>query len=512
MKIDPRRWKTKPRDHQVIGVQALVDRSRFALFDEMGVGKSKQIVDAACELAAADVINTVVVVTPGYVRNVWLSADLDSPGEIKKHSWYANKVIEYHSSGFDLIWEDVDLADRRLPWVVTNYEFLRNEARLQNLIDSVGDKALLVLDESSYLANHKAQQTKATRDLRKVCARCYILNGTPVSNSPLDLWSQMDVLDPKILGRAYQNFWHFRNSIAQWGGWENRTILQFYPQEIERLQRLIKPHCLRRLKRDCLDLPPKIGGLESDTPLLREVKLGPKAWKIYCELRREAILALPDRDVIPEPNAGVRLLRLSQICGGHVSHNNVPLSDDETLNLFELPGPDVIVEEISDEKLLVAEWMVSEVEGASIVWCRFRPERERLVKRLQKLGIKTYQVYGGQKDSEREAARVAFSGPARAGRMVLVGQMRAGGMGLNLTRATDVVYLSNDDSLKYRLQSEDRSHRDGTVSPVTYTDLIATGPDGQKTVDAIKFKALRAKEDLSAWTCRRWRRALEETA
>jgi SNF2 family DNA or RNA helicase len=83
-------------------------------------------------------------------------------------------------------------------------------------------------------------------------------------------------------------------------------------------------------------------------------------------------------------------------------------------------------------------------------------------------------------------------------------------MGLNLTSAYTVVYMSNSYSLKVRLQSEDRVHRPGQVNTVSYYDVIATGPQGQKTVDSVVMKALRDKEQLATWTTSAWVKALQE--
>jgi ATP-dependent DNA helicase len=83
-------------------------------------------------------------------------------------------------------------------------------------------------------------------------------------------------------------------------------------------------------------------------------------------------------------------------------------------------------------------------------------------------------------------------------------------MGLNLTAAHTVIYLSNDFSLKTRLQSEDRVHRPGQIYPVSYFDMIATGPQGQKTIDHLVAKSLMNKEAIADLTTSAWISALTE--
>jgi SNF2 family DNA or RNA helicase len=76
-------WPTKPYKHQVLGVDLLVNHEYFGIFDQMGCGKSAQVVNSACELALAREIDTVLIVAPASVRGVWLDPDM---GEIRKHA------------------------------------------------------------------------------------------------------------------------------------------------------------------------------------------------------------------------------------------------------------------------------------------------------------------------------------------------------------------------------------------------------------------------------------------
>jgi SNF2 family DNA or RNA helicase len=517
IEVNPKRFTTPPFRHQIDGTKAVVRNRAFALFDEMGSGKSKQVIDAAGILFEAGEVDAVVLVAPASVRSVWLDPEL---GQIKRHSWVPTTVIEYHAK-LRLVWTDSPSGShghgRDLPWFVTNYEFVRHTkkdtSRRDELIERLRpfSKIFLVLDESSAIKERTSKQTKAIAELRKLAVRCVVLNGTP--GKPLDLWSQFEILDRHILGRAYDNFWHYRAAIAElkterFNGRAVQLVVGFRKSEIERVQRLTRPYCLRRLKKDCLDLPPKIGGIESKTPMIREVKLSKETWRRYRQLRTEALLMIPNRDTILEANAAVRVIRLAQLTSGHVSYIPELGVDDAQGELFV----ENQIEYLSSEKLddtvtQLLEWSSAE---ATIVWCRWRPERERLVKLLDKHGVKVFELYGGQRKADRAEAERAFAPESRGiGRRVLVAQPQAGGLGLQLHAATENIYQSNTPGLKFRLQSEDRSHRSGTIAPVTYLDVLATGPEGQKTMDHLIFKALREDQQLAAWTCSKWRKALE---
>src|SRR5882762_9178701 len=131
IELDITKFKTKPFDHQIEGIKALLRYPAFALFDEMGAGKSKQVVDAACTLFANGEINLVLIVCPAAVRSVW--SDVVT-GQIKTHGWVKSRVMEFHSlrkgSNWRTVWAD---PDEELCWVVTNYEFLRSDTNLVTL-------------------------------------------------------------------------------------------------------------------------------------------------------------------------------------------------------------------------------------------------------------------------------------------------------------------------------------------------------------------------------------------
>lgn len=528
--INPGLFKTLPFKHQLDGIRALVDRPYFALFDEMGAGKSKQVVDAACTLALNGIINTVVVVAPASVRCVWLDSEI---GEIRKHSWVAAAVWEFHKK-LKSKWEE---PNSKMNWIVTNYEFLRDPEHVAKLGDLIkGSKALLVLDESAYIKNRVAAQTKGVMALRGKCERCVILNGTPVTNSPLDLWSQMAVLSPIILQSLYKNFYLFRyeycEMVTQKFGIRSFQKVARY-RRLDQLAKRLAPHVLRREKKDCLDLPPKLY-------TEREVKLGPEAWLMYKELKRDCVITLNAAgDKQLEPNAAVRILRLAQLTSGILGvvqqppPRNTMEAIEAQIDGTEMAEGDPLCRDISDEKLRWAVQYIAEecTAKAIIVWTRWRRERERLFEMLTKFSsrntsqlraalnrLTVSQLYGGQNEKDREQAVRFFSGfesptltleDQSEKRAVLIAQPHAGGHGLNLVAASEAIYLSNDFALGIRLQSEDRCHRPGQKNTVTYIDVLATGPKGEKTIDHVIFKALRDKNNVADLTCAEWRKELD---
>ena len=303
--------------------------------------------------------------------------------------------------------------------------------------------------------------------------------------------------------KAFSNWYHFRSRYAilkmmKIGAQRFQQVVDF--QNIDELTKNFAPYVLRREKKDCLDLPKK-------TYEVREVALKQETWAIYQELRKEALLCLPDKEIKPEPNAAVRILRLCQLTSGHVGTPMI----DETKTGYGHTGA---CEDVSGEKL---DWLFSEIFGGElgneqslIIWCRWRRERERLAEALREEKCDVLEIFGGQSEKQRSEVLGAFSEPGPVRRRILLAQPHAGGYGLNLTSASVAVYMSNDFSYTGRIQSEDRCHRIGQVRNVTYVDVLATGPKGQRTVDHHILDCLRAKKDLAALTCAGWRKALSD--
>lgn len=526
------RCRLLPFVHQTIGVEALVKNPYFFLTDEMGAGKTFQVIVAAQILISLKRISKVIVVAPASVRSVWFNQEL---GELQKHLWHDMPCIirEFHQKQKTWQWGDNTLPPE-YEWVIANYEFIRAPHRLKELKRLAPLKCLIVLDESSAVKNHKAAQTVACLALRNGCERVFLLNGTPIANSPGDLYAQGRLLHPKILDCG--SWLHFRAEYAVLGGFNGKSIVAW--RHVDQMQKKFAPYVLRRLKKDCLDLPEKM------PPTTRTFPLSQTTWRHYKAMRDEMVMWLTESTVSVASQAAVKAMRLAQITSGFVggveaadpafelefeddsdrpsfipkvhtqpaSQNIVPIQQP-----LDLTGH---VQAIGREKLdSFLEWYALLLEEDPklklLVWTRFRAELHRGFEEMVKLGAKNGThvavLHGGQKRHERDATlRLLDPRTSPDAPVIVIGTTATGSMGLNLTAAHTVAYLSNDFNLKTRLQSEDRTHRPGQRNIVTYTDFVATGPNGQKTIDHIVLKALRDKNDIARWTTSAWVKALTE--
>lgn len=480
--------------HQLAGVKFLTQRNAAALFWEMGTGKSRTALIAAQQLFAAKKIDRVLILAPAAVRAVWRE-------EIDKIESEELRFIPcVYESKNQTVFGATGAKLGALPVAVLSYALLPRELHVKTISNwCLKGNTLLICDESSFLKNRTAKQTKGAAKIAENCVYRWLLTGTPIANSPLDLYGQAMVMsngDGPL--KNFKSYYHFRARYAvlklmNMGQVRFQQVVGF--QNLDELTKKFAPYVLRRTKEECLDLPAR-------TYTVREIALKDSTWQVYQELKRDALLALGDGEVTPEPNAAVRLLRLAQITAGHVGTQAPTSSDLEPVALGAL-------RDISDEKL---SWLVEQIlegelsnENAMLVWTRWRREHERLQQMLA-TKIEVYRIFGGQQAKNRSCDVQAFQ--SSKSRRVMIAQVHAGGYGLTLTAASTAIYISNSFSYIDRVQSADRIHRIGQAKPCLYVDMLACGPKGEKTVDHFILKTLQEKKSLAEVTCAAWREVL----
>jgi SNF2 family DNA or RNA helicase len=304
--------------HQREAIDFLVKRPGALLTLDMGLGKTRCSLAAALQLYKANKIDRVLVLAPAAVRISWLEeiAKLNNTKGFTKVNYNA-KDGKFYVAG----------DDQGVCVCIVSYALLPRGRHVANFCAwCAAGNALLVCDESSWLKNRTAKQTKGSANIAGYCIYRWLLTGTPIANSPLDLYGQALVMSPqngnghnyKPNGagplKGFGNWYHFRSRYAvlkqmNMGQVRFQQVVAY--QNIDELTEKFKPYVLRRTKAECLDLPAK-------SYTVREIMLSNATWKIYQELRRDALLSLPDEDVRPEPNAAVRILRLAQITSGIV--------------------------------------------------------------------------------------------------------------------------------------------------------------------------------------------------
>tara|TARA_R100001594_G_scaffold13896_1_gene29561 strand:+ start:16153 stop:17598 length:1446 start_codon:yes stop_codon:yes gene_type:complete len=465
-------FKTTPFAHQKDVLMSSWDKINWGLFLEMGTGKSKVTIDNAGVLFEAGKIDTLIVLAPKGVYRNWARLEIPAhlPDRIERDIvvWNPSPKSKEKSAlkAFALPHEGDDLRI-----LVMNIEAL-STVKGQRYLAAVlkMSKAFLALDESTAIKNPKAKRTKAILKMSPLAKYRRILTGFPVTQSPMDLWSQCHFLDNKLLGECGDNFFQFQYRYAvmkrqTFGAHSFNRVVGY--RNLDHLSELLKEFSSRILKSECLDLPDKLY-------VQRYVTLTPDQKRIYTEVKEFALAILDEDTFMTAPNAMTQLLRLQQILSGHTK------PDDGSLV------------EIPDNRLKELLDCLEEIEGKVIIWSRFRYDMKRITEALSKAygATSTVTYYGDTTDEERTTAIERFqNGKAQ----FFVGNPQTGGYGITLTAATTVIYFANSFDLAVRMQSEDRAHRIGQKNNVTYIDLIAEG-----TIDEKIVKALRSKMDIAS--------------
>ena len=462
------KFKTKPYAHQLTALEKSWDKTEYGYFMEMGTGKSKVLVDNMAMLYDKGRINGALIIAPKGVYNNWFSQEI--PTHLVSHIqptmvlWTAST-----SKTKDKEYQSLFETGHDLHILIMNVEALSTKKGL----DFAGKfmmchKTMLAVDESTTIKNPTAKRTKSILQLGKQAEYRRILTGSPVTKSPLDLYTQCAFLDEFLLG--FNSFYAFRNRYAHmveknFGGRRVQLIASY--QRLDELSENIKGFSYRVLKEDCLDLPEKIY-------TRREIELTEEQSKAYATMK-SAALALLKGKMATAPHVLTQMMRLHQITCGHLKN------DDGTTT------------KIKNNRMKELLALLEEVEGKVIIWANYIYDIEDLVKTIKEEygDDSVVQYYGAVKSADRQEAITKFQDPDSKVRF-FIGNPQTAGYGITLTAANTVVYYSNGYDLEKRLQSEDRAHRIGQKKSVTYIDLIAP-----KTVDEKIVKALRKKMDIA---------------
>ena len=462
------KFKTKPYDHQITALEKSWDKKEYAYFMEMGTGKSKVLVDNIAMLYDKGKINAALIIAPKGVYRNWYSQEI--PNHLPSH--IDNKTVLWTattSKAKDKEYQQLFKVDLDLHILIMNVEAFSTKKGLEFATSFLNcHNSLMAVDESTTIKTPSAKRTKAILNLGRSALYRRILTGSPVTKSPLDLYTQCGFLDGYLLG--FDSYYAFRNRYAvmverNFGG--RRVQIPKGYKRLGELSDKLKPFSYRVLKEDCLDLPDKVY-------IKREVDLTDEQKSTYTTMK-SAALALLKGKMATAPHVLTQLMRLHQITCGHLKN------DDDTIT------------EIKNNRISSLLELLEEVEGKVIIWANYVYDIKRIVKAIGlKYGEQSIvQYYGAIPAEQRQKNIEKFQDPNSPVRF-FVGNPQTGGYGITLTAANNIVYYSNGYDLEKRLQSEDRAHRIGQKKAVTYIDLIAP-----KTIDEKIVKALRKKINIA---------------
>ncbi len=470
------KYKSKPFAHQKKALEMSWDKEVFAYFMEMGTGKSKVLIDNIAMLYNAGKIDGALIVAPKGVYKNWFDSEIPDhmPDYVEK------KVGLWRTKPDDKALQPLFSTGADLHILIMNVEALSTKKGVDFAYKFLSShKTLMGVDESTTIKNPSAKRTQNILKLSKLTKYRRILTGSPVTKSPLDLYSQCQFLDPFLLDQSSYYVFRTRYAICRKINVSGRSVeIVVGYRNLAELSEKLKPFSYRVLKDDCLDLPKK-------TFVKRTVELTDEQKKVYKQMKEEAIAFLNGK-MVTSATVITQLMRLHQITCGHFTSNDGKVQDLKSNRINQLMN------------------ILEEMEGKAVIWAHYRYDIKKIVEAISKEygenSVVTY--YGDTSTDDRQKAIKKIQDKDSPVRFI-VGTPQTGGYGITLTGASTMIYYSNGYDLEKRQQSEARIDRIGQKKPMTYVDIICENTIDTKIVESLRSKVNIASEimgeDLKAW-------------
>ena len=473
-------FKTTPLSHQATELETNgLDLAR-GIFWEQGLGKTKLIIDEAAMAYRAGLIDCLIVVAPPGVHRNWVTDEipLHMPDDIDTHAFF------YESGKAGTKWHQAQcLAALKHPGLLVvcfSYNgFMTKRSNTwmggmhyaRRLLDK--RRCMMALDEAHNIKAPGAKRTISIVAAGKYAASRRILTGTPVANSPLDIYKPMQFLENSFWDRhGFESWVAFK---TYFGIWEKRTTSTDQEYEhcvgyrnLDQLAEIISPLTSRILKEDVLDLPEKMYQF-------RYFEMAPDQARAYKDLSTELIAMFESGDIVTVNLAITKMLRLQQITCGYVPTDPTVENPDAT-TWHDFP---------KNPRLDTCAEVCEETPHQGIIWARFRRDIDKI---CDMLGREATRYDGTVDESQRARNKAAFLG----GEKKWIVASDAMSTGHTLVCAKTAIFYSNSFKLVDRLQMEDRMHRIGQTASTLYVDLCAPG-----TIDEKIVRAFRQKRQLS---------------
>lgn len=452
-------------EHQKSGIEFLKKTKKAILADEMGLGKTRMAIIAAGETADPDMPCGVLIICPASLKINWMR-------EIK---------MVYPRDTVGIISTTEKIRDpRNTNWFIINYDILEKKLEYINWLIDGNNIDTLILDEAHYIKGKSIRahcviggkvkidgtETKYPGIASKM-KQVYCLTGTPLLNRPIEMFNLLKAIDHP-LGKIRTIFARKYCGAFLQTLYTRRGVIRFLNEKgatnLDQLRENIKGSLLRRKKNEVINLPEKIS-----TTMECEID---REWQKEYDTAWEAYLDFLAANPIPEKNIDnimmarqlVELQKLKQVC----SRAKISRIVSDIANSVE-----------QEEKV--------------IVFSQYTETIRQISEKLKEKGIKNVTLTGSDDMEARQKSVDNFQNDENT--KVFIANIKAGGVGINLTAASIVIFADMDWSPEIHRQAEDRAHRigqEGTVNIYYYIcpgtieeDIIETLNDKKHVMDQI---------------------------
>lgn len=436
-------------EHQKTGIEFLKTKRKAILADEMGLGKTRQAIMAAGE----DSDESILVVCPASLKINWKR-------EIQ--AVYEEDTIFIAQTGKDAIPEGY-------AWYIINYDLLEKlKDQLMGLIEKK-EIGTGIFDEIHYIKG-KTIRAKASLEIAKNLERVYGLTGTPMLNRPIELYHPLKAIQHPLglLSRKEYGVRYCGAYLRQLGFYGARFWDETGATNLGELRERLGDAMLRRTKKDALDLPAKIIS-KLDVEMTKEQRAEyESAWENYLQWVREN---QPEKDLgnILIAQQLVELGKLKQVC----SRSKIKRVVDDVENAVQ-----------QGNKVIVFSSYTNTIHEIADGIRKIKIQKPGEVRKDVK--AKAVTLTGADNQEQRQKAVDEFQNDEQV--VAFVGNIKAAGVGLTLTKASIVIFADMDWSPEVHSQAEDRAHRIGQTETVNIYYYVCTDTIEEDIVEMLEEK------------------------
>lgn len=449
----PKELKTKLYKYQEEDFNELMNFDKYLLFNEAGTGKTLVTIALALKRRElGQVKHCLIVCGVNTIKFNWQE-------EIKLHA-NMNSTILGARKNKNGIWQTKgtqeklkDLESLNEFFIITNIESLRNKEIKDKLKKYIDKKEInmILFDELHRAKTAGSQQGKSMLLLAKHCQYFYGMTGTVICNNPLDAYVPL-----KCVGKEMANLTQFKSRYCEFGGWGGYQITSY--KHLDELQNKLDSVSKRRLKKDVLDLPPKVYTDEY-------LEMGSKQAKLYSDVLKAVMQDIDNVTLSLDPLG--QLIRLRQVTADTSILSNT-INESVKFDRME-----EIVEDVVNNG------------SKAIIFSNWTTVTDRAYKRLLKYN--PAMITGKIKDREVQKKKFMEDDTCK----VIICTIAAAGVGLTLTKADTAIFLDESWTSASNEQASDRIHRIGQNSSVNIITLICKG-----TIDEFVHKIVNKKRIL----------------
>lgn len=455
--------------HQQTAIKKAWSKETFAILHRPRCRKTATTIRLACARYLAGQLDRFVVIVPTSIKKVW------------EREWPKRAVVPHDIHVLDA--EEHKYVEKAHKWLKTPFDGIKvliigteamSSGTAVDIADLFGsDRGMMVVDESTRIANYKSLRTKAVWEAGEKYRFRVILTGSEVTRNPENLFAQFRFLGVHVL--KFDSFYAWRNRYCMMGGFQKKKIVGMknvdeFMDNIGEYSHLVKTT-------DVVDMPEKV-------PSVRMIKPTDDQKRVIRDLQK-TMMAEFEGGELSVQTAMTMVLRAQQVCGGFFP--SVELNSDGDPVTTPMPMK-------TNPKLAELMSVLDDEPGKVLVWARFRSEIAAIVEAMRnKYGPDSVvEFHGGKTEHDRDEAERSFQTDDAV--RYMVANPQAGSMGREFSAADVMVWYSQDFNYENRIQALERCTNLDKLKGIGVVDLCI-----DLKADRMIQEANEQKQGIASW-------------